>query len=183
MAKRTADNRGFTLLEVMITLIVFAVGLLGVAGLQMMSLRLISDSYYRTIAAIQVNDMIDRMRANNPMVRLGIDSPYNLNCTNIDCSLKEVHHPTCFTTGCTPKEMAEEDIYEWLYNISELLPSGKGIVCIDSSPKDGKVSDFTCDNIINTAGSPIFAIKVFWMERKDANNTNNYHRQVNSFSL
>ena len=53
---------GFTLLEVLITLIVLSVGLLGLAGLQTMSLRNNHDAYLRNQATIQANDLVERLR-------------------------------------------------------------------------------------------------------------------------
>jgi type IV pilus assembly protein PilV len=181
VAKYTVCNKGFTLVEILIALVILSVGLLGLAALQMSSLKLLSDSYYRSIAVIQANDMRDRMRANNPMVKLGVSSPYNLKCESTGCVVKESQHPNCFTTGCTPEEMAREDIYEWLQNLSNLLPSGIGTVCVDSSPDDGKSNDYSCDNVVNTVGSPIFSIKIFWRERKNDNKP--YHKYIGSFSL
>ena len=66
-SQRIAVNlkqRGFTLLEVMIALLIFSIGLLGLAGLQAGGLRSNNQAQLRTIAVIQAYDMADRIRAN-----------------------------------------------------------------------------------------------------------------------
>ncbi|HDQ41683.1 MAG TPA: type IV pilus modification protein PilV [Desulfonatronum sp.] len=55
---------GFSLLEVLVGLIILAVGLLGLAGLQVMSLRQNNDAYLRSQATLMAYDILDRMRAN-----------------------------------------------------------------------------------------------------------------------
>ena len=55
---------GMTLIEVLIALVVFSIGLLGLAGLQTLSLRFNTSAYYRTQATALANGLADRMRAN-----------------------------------------------------------------------------------------------------------------------
>lgn len=58
-------NKGFTLLEVMVALVIFSIGLIGLAGMQGLSLQNNQVAYKRTIATQLVTDMADRIR-NNP---------------------------------------------------------------------------------------------------------------------
>lgn len=72
-------QRGFTLVEVMVTLIIMTIGLLGVASLQLAGMRSNHSAYLRTQAAIAVSDLIDRMRAdpvsfNGEHFQVGSDS-------------------------------------------------------------------------------------------------------------
>ena len=57
-------NTGFTLIEVLIAMLVLAVGLLGLAGLQATSLKNNQSAYNRSQATQLAYDMADRMRAN-----------------------------------------------------------------------------------------------------------------------
>lgn len=54
--------RGFTLVEVLITIIIMSIGLLGVAGLQLAAMRSNHSAYLRTQATLAAYDVIDRMR-------------------------------------------------------------------------------------------------------------------------
>ena len=57
-------NAGFTLIEVLIAMLVLAVSLLGLAGLQATSLRNNQSAYNRSQATQLAYDLADRMRAN-----------------------------------------------------------------------------------------------------------------------
>lgn len=59
-----APARGFTLIEVLIALVVLALGLLGFALLQTMNLRYAQSANYRTQATNLAYDLIDQIRAN-----------------------------------------------------------------------------------------------------------------------
>jgi type IV pilus assembly protein PilV len=60
---RTRFNRGFSLLEVLITLLVLSIGLLGVAAMQAFSLKANQSANFRTQATALANMMAERMRA------------------------------------------------------------------------------------------------------------------------
>ncbi|MDM0027648.1 type IV pilus modification PilV family protein [Variovorax saccharolyticus] len=49
------------MLEALVGLIIFAVGILGLIGLQMASIKQASEAEYRSVAALQANDLISRM--------------------------------------------------------------------------------------------------------------------------
>ena len=53
-----------TLIEVLVTLVIMSVGLLGVAALQLTTVRNNYDAFVRSQAAMLASDMLDRMRAN-----------------------------------------------------------------------------------------------------------------------
>jgi len=57
------DSQGFSLLEVLVAVIVLAVGLLGIAALQVSVLKSNDSSRFRSIASFAITDLIDRVRA------------------------------------------------------------------------------------------------------------------------
>lgn len=192
---------GFTLLEVLVSVVIFSIGLLGLATLQIQSLRLSHDSLFRTQAFFLATDMADRIRANTQASALGTTSPYNnptgsmvanASCLGIDGS------GAANGDQCTPVEMANHDFYEWNALIQGAqatgwhpvlegqLPLGAGIVCIDSTPDDGlpPPNDPLCDNLLTTPGTVMFTIKIWWTERKNLDTPNPvFSRFVTSFSL
>lgn len=58
------QSRGLTLVEILIALLVLSIGLLGLAGLQTLSLQFNTSAYQRTQATALAYEMADRMRAN-----------------------------------------------------------------------------------------------------------------------
>ena len=110
---------GFTLLEVMIALVIFSIGLLGLAGLQAGGLRSNTQAQFRTIATIQAYDMAERIRANPRGVE---DGDYNA----FDDATPTAED--CISAACTAAEMATYDYYEWVTNTQNVLPSGHGTV-------------------------------------------------------
>lgn len=112
-------QRGFTLLEILIALLILSVGLLGLAGLQVNGLRSNQDSFYLTQAMAQAYDMADRMRANMAGYKAG-------NYDSIDTTTPT--DPGCITTGCSSANMAVYDHYQWNTANANLLPNGKGTV-------------------------------------------------------
>lgn len=56
-------STGYTFLEVMISLLLFSLILLGFNAMQMQALQETQEAYYYTVAALQWNAMADRLRA------------------------------------------------------------------------------------------------------------------------
>ena len=70
-------NRGFTLLEILVALLVLSIGLLGLAGLQTFSLRNNHSAFLRSQAVVLAYDALDRLRSNRDQAMLGTGSAYN----------------------------------------------------------------------------------------------------------
>ncbi|MBF0284292.1 MAG: type IV pilus modification protein PilV [Magnetococcales bacterium] len=116
------SSHGFTLLEVLITLVVLSIGLLGLAKLQLSGIHDTNDSYFRTQAILYAYDMSDRMRSNAEGVEEG---GYN-NVTATPAS------PTdCTAADCTAAQLATFDAWQWRTAIADSvlgIPSGNGTV-------------------------------------------------------
>lgn len=67
---RGRRQRGFTLVEVLVALIVLAIGLLGLAQLQARGLKFNQDAYVRSQATTLAYEIIDRMRSNRDSAEL-----------------------------------------------------------------------------------------------------------------
>ncbi len=105
--------RGATLVEVLISVLVLAVGLLGVVAMQMSSMRNQNEAQNRTLAIQQINDMSERMRAN----MTGVIAGGYVNIAGV------VADPGCITTGCTPLQVAQYDAYRWIVDTVGMLPN------------------------------------------------------------
>ena len=114
-------QRGITIIEVLVAMLILAVGLLGMASLQVRAVSDTTNSSFRSIAIFYANDMADRIRANPAAEALGSyankdkdDGSEKVGCLAIG--------------GCSASDMALHDLWEWQQNISRALPAGEGEV-------------------------------------------------------
>jgi type IV pilus assembly protein PilV len=155
-------QHGFTLLEVLIALVVLSIGLLGLAGLQTVSLRNTGVSTSRTVATQLAYDIADRMRSNVLGTQNG---DYFGTATALGAAPTA---STCYTAGgCTAAQMAAMDLYVWRSRLARELNGGVGVVCRDATDPEasdaGPPVDPKCDG---ATGAPIY-VKIFWQDRKE----------------
>lgn len=114
-------QKGFGLLEVLITVVILAIGLLGLAGLQATGLKYNHSAYNRSQSSILAYDIIDRMRANQVAIA---------NYVTATATEKS----NCMTlAGCTPFEMVQNDLFEWETVIAATFAAGTGAISVDGS--------------------------------------------------
>lgn len=105
---------GATLIEVLVAMVVLAIGLLGLAGLQATSVQSNHSAYYRSQATILASDLADRMRANRTEA---LTNAYLVNFP-----------PSSTTHSEGSGTAAQNDISEWLNQLGRTLPEGTGRV-------------------------------------------------------
>lgn len=105
-AKSTSRVRGMTLVEMLVTLVSASVGLLGIAALQLVSLRSNQEAYLRLQASALADSILDRIRANPKGF---IDAEYD----NI-----------VFNGTGTAGTRAGTDLKAWQAEVDRLLPGG-----------------------------------------------------------
>jgi len=113
-------DKGFTLLEVVIALLVLSIGLLGLAGLQTVGLRSNQMAIMRTLATQSASDMSDRMHANPA----GVDAQAYVFGLNAGRPATVVN---CTAAPCSPAQLAGYDVDAWLTRL-EGLPGGRGSI-------------------------------------------------------
>lgn len=114
-------QRGVSLIEVLVTVIVLAIGLLGLAGLQLNSLRFTYSAYQSSQATVMTYDILDRMRANAGAAQTGA---YDIAIGT------EPGESSCTGGGanCSSGDMAGADIFEWKEALAAVLPAGDGSI-------------------------------------------------------
>lgn len=119
-------QEGFTILEILIALVVLAIGILGMAGLQSKSLYNNHSAQLRTKATSLAHDIAERMRANR---RIALESAANY---QINMGTTPAAPGTnCATNNCSGNELATFDKYQWWSAVSNELPVGEASVAVD----------------------------------------------------
>ena len=115
--KLNQHQSGFSMLEVLITVFILSVGLLGVAGMQAASIKLSHESHLRSQASLLAYDMADRMRANGASATGG---DYDRTLTRTQTGL----NPDCSTPGtaCSPNQIAAVDLANWDFKLNQTFP-------------------------------------------------------------
>jgi len=117
-------TRGFSLMEILVTVIVLSIGLLGLAGLQLSSLKYNHSAYLRSQATFLANDIIDRMHANRNIARAG---SYDI-AIGAAAAAAPGNCNGSVTDTCTPADMATLDLSDWKTRLSAILPGGDGSI-------------------------------------------------------
>ena len=117
---------GVTLLEVLVSLLVLSLGLLGVAGLQAVTASYKVNSWARNSAALLLSDFAERVRA-NPAAAKAVSTgvgQYEFK-TNWTLQQSEPIKPKdCFLSSCTSTERANYDLWVWRTRVSSEMPQG-----------------------------------------------------------
>ena len=128
MIKVFRRNRGFTLIEVLIAVVVMSIGLLGLAGLQATGMRNNHTAYLRSQATVLVYDIVDRMRAtrSRTVANLGQLSSYVAGIGESPSGSTD-----CSANFCSAAQMANYDLAQWKAVLAQALPLGDGSVAVN----------------------------------------------------
>lgn len=166
-----SEQRGFSLLEVIITMAILAVGLLGLAGLQARAINAEAESFSRSQAMMLANEMADRMNSNLAEVNTSTAASTGYNQQDAG-SVKVVfgtgHTNDCITAGnntsalqatcCAAKgTIAARDLCEW-----DLALKGIG-ESVGASKVGAMNGARAC--VFNTGTTGIFQVDVVWQGR------------------
>lgn len=131
--------RGFTLIEILVALLILAIGVLGIAALQFKGMQYNQDAYYRTQVNFLAYDIADRMRLNQDNA-----ADYASNLTNYE--VPSTAPGGCSHTG-TGAVGVGNDLDCWRAMLHEALPPG--------SKAD-----------INNDGGGLYTVTLTWTDRE-----------------
>ena len=167
------------MIEVLVTMIILSIGLLGLAGLQLTGMRSINSASYKTEASVLIDDIAERMRANPDAVDnnqfSAVDSAANINCNAAPAPYCSEYYDSGTSSvvaaaSCTSDQLADYDINAWYCGtltstggvptggVQSVLPQPSvTITCTDTDPPSGADADPCTD------GSP-HTITLSWNE-------------------
>ena len=171
MNKSSANFRlkksGFSLIEIMISGFILALGLLGLAGMQSTAVKSSIEIEQRTLANSLVADITERMQLN----RLWLSEAGN-NYAIESLANEDISKPNCVNAvgvfnNCTGADIQQNDLYEWKKKFS-------GAETISgSNEKNGLIEADACIAVSPLAGSSgeLVEVVVSWfstVKSKDA---------------
>jgi type IV pilus assembly protein PilV len=132
-------DAGSTLVEILVSIIVMAIGILGLVGLQIFTVRHLREARLQTTAMTLATELAERMRG-NPSVAARRDpssNPYlrpRLRAAPTEVAID------CAVARCeTPEQLATWDVVEWagrLFSVESGLPDARVTICFDEQPFD-----------------------------------------------
>ena len=103
-------SKGFTLVEVLISVMIFSFGALGLITLQIKATQTSQHQFLQAKAAVFLQDMAERLRSNREAAR------------NHLWNDKEAGTVDCITKACSNKEMLTHDYQQWITQVKNELP-------------------------------------------------------------
>jgi type IV pilus assembly protein PilV len=134
MIKLLAINKrqkGSSMIEILVSMVIVALGLLGHANLMMVSSKGNQTAYLRSQATLLSYDMIERLRLNKALAKNGrfnidFDTPISATATTIDVV----------------------ELRDWLANLADALPAGDGKINVDGA--GNVIIEVQWEEVLNT---------------------------------
>jgi type IV pilus assembly protein PilV len=153
MLIRKNKEQGFSMLEVLVTLIIILLGVLGMAGMQMLAINNTQIARTNSLAAILTSSFVANMQTNaqywSTYTRSGTAtgvsqpgvSPVSGSTTVLSDSVLNGLTTNCVSSTCSQDQLAAYDLKNWGANVATLLPAATGTVsCNGATPNVCTVS-------------------------------------------
>ena len=138
------EQKGFSLLEVLISGAIMSTGLAGLAALLLSSVSGTAQAGHRTAATMLARGMVSQIQITPAAEQTFLQPP------------PLVIEPCDATHDCTAQQFSALNLKSWQLEVALRLPGGQGVVCMDGSPFDGSGENAECD------GGNLLVVKVFW---------------------
>ena len=127
------QESGTGLVEVLVSLLVIAIGILGMAGVHSRTLQYNQSSYVQSQATFLASDMLDRIAVNHALAKSG--NSYQVGLTEQQFSLcRQTDYPDdCELGSCDPEALAAYDILQWKFQLACQLPGSQGSITYQDS--------------------------------------------------
>lgn len=159
--------RGFSMIEILVAILVLAIGVLGAAGMQLVAMRTSTHSDLHTQAYQLATEIADRIRANDAVMRSpSASNPFLSVDYSAGGATPTAPATTCFTTSCNPDQLAAFDLFEFQTRVFSSFPGGRLVICQDGAPWDASEVTLQWDCAAPAAGDPSVVIKIGWTQRE-----------------
>ena len=125
MLVSASRQRGFSLIEVLVTVLVISMGLLGLAKMQASAVSNTQVSRVRSLISLQASSLAAAMHANKGFWAAGL-APGSFSATGTtitDSSATLTQAADCVANTCTPAQLAAYDVQDWVANMNTQFPT------------------------------------------------------------
>lgn len=169
---RRQPVRGFTLIEVLVSILLLSIGVLGMVGMQAWALRSNMQARYQASAVRLGRELGELMNSNAGVAALrdAASDPYLIDSSVTAPTVAGLTN--CYAAaGCTnASDTAKWDIAEWYARANAELPGLRVVVCYDNTPFDGSgLPQWTCPSSPANTTSPV--IKIGWTQASTKDGT------------
>lgn len=147
---------GFTLIEVLIALLVLAIGMVGAACAHIAMARMRHEAALMTMALQIANSASERILNNTRFRHLYMGFDYDAERDG-----NPVSAPGCHGTPCSGAALAAFDLAQLRHLVRASFPGGRMVICREHVTSLSDKPGWNCDG---GAHSPI-VIKIGWIER------------------
>lgn len=122
--KLAGREAGFSLIEVLVSLVIVSVGLLGIAKMQAVAYSSTGVASKRSLAAIEASSLASSMSANRSFWAAGLAPPIiTITGVTITSAVPALAAPTDCENNvyCPPTQLAAYDLQKWAQGLAPLL--------------------------------------------------------------
>ncbi|WP_082591315.1 type IV pilus modification protein PilV [Duganella sp. Root198D2] len=148
---------GFTMVEVLVALLLLAVGLVGALAMQAHAMRTRQESALQTEALQAAATLADRMRANAAQSSAYLGFEFDAALAGASDAL-----PACADAPCDSGAVVRSDLNEFRRHLMAALPLARAVICRDSAAARGGQFQWPCSG---AADAPV-VIKIGWRSRR-----------------
>jgi len=120
--RKSKNQKGFSLIESLVAIVITALGILGILGVQMRTLSDTQNGVRRAQAIRLIEDLSERIKVNPSPLSAAVMATYRVSTPG------PIASPPACTTACTPAQLAQHDIATWKQQVINTLPAGDAVV-------------------------------------------------------
>jgi type IV pilus assembly protein PilV len=140
LPRNPKHQHGFSMIEVLVTMLIVALALLGTSGLLTYAMRQNQGGQFRTQAVFLSSDLAERMEANRVTALAG---GYDIAAPTVDVD--------CSSKYCTGDELATSDLFKWSQAVAAALPQGTATPPVHTT----------------TGSQHTYTITISWVDRQE----------------
>lgn len=164
---------GFSMVELLVSVVIMSIGVLGMAGLQIISMQQNRSALLQGEATLRANDILDRIRANPDTAYAAVLNATPAVTTN------------CVGNNCSEAEMAAYDIAQWQCSINSTAADGSTHTVCGNFAIEGLLPGSFCAAVTDACAggsidltTGIYTVSVQWVDQQQVDNAGGTVRSV-----